>query len=478
LWPASSDAVTILMFPLLEMVTLFYKASAAAVTAALVGPTLQLLGPAALHVYKQEDVGILEKKSAWLTLSSWVLGLPGAIEQQSAPATAAAGNIIVRQAFQTAFQQQPRTCRAVLEAALRGFGGYAELNDFKSLGNTPEEQILCNFCSNKDWLLQLACKGQPAAASPAAGAAVTAAAGAAAGAAGGPSLLVSCIKLFEAVQSVQAPFTWQTLELAVQAAAISCAAAETAQQPQQQQQQQHDESGTGATAGDATSAAAAAAGWHWLCGRCLVLAGNMMQQCGSELDNRNASVLQVPVQCTSAEVLQSIAAAVQAIQNALRDQLNAAAAALPAGVESSRQQLLAALTAAGDATRSSSSSSSSSSRQDGRSPANAVSCMEDVSMAAAAAAGTLPGQQQLGPQLVAFGRAVCAVSPSSQCRNNPCCSSRAQLSEAALVGGKSCRCSACKVARYCSRDCQVRLSKKFFLSNCTADQVCCSAELA
>jgi hypothetical protein len=393
-------------------------------------------------------------------------------------AAAAAG--VVREAFSAAFQQQPRTCRAVLEGAFRGFDVVSESAEHQQ----NHLLQLQRFCNNKDWLLDLACSSTShnaaAAVSEAAKAAeeATAAATAACTAAGaaaavGHSLLVSCLKLFEAVQAVHKPFAWQAIELAVQVAAMSCAAATSAQQ---------DEAGA-ATSGNAhivasgsKPAAAAAAAWYWLCGRCLVLAGQMMQQCNEALQESAATVLQARVQQTPWAVFQGLAAAVTSMQGALEGQLGAAVAAQSASAAGTRAELLSTLAAAADecsqeleqllaADRSTTDETGSGSRginggssvRRGAYPA--VLCLQEVDRAAAAAAAAaalLEGRQGLAQQLVEFGAAVCGVSASSACCNNPRCSSKAQLSEAALVGGQGSRCSGCKVARYCSRDCQVR----------------------
>jgi hypothetical protein len=367
----------------------------------------------------------------------------------------------------------------VLKGAFRGFDEVSESEEHQHCNIL---QLSC-FC-NKDWLLELACNStsQSAAAVPAAAAvseaakaaeeataAATASSAAAAGSGGtavGHSLLVSCIKLFEAVHTVHKPFAWQAIELAVQVAAMSCAAAADALQ----------QDAASKASGDAQSSksAAAAAAWYWLCGRSLVLAGGMLQQCDAALQDSAATVLSARVQQTPKQVFAGIAAAVTDIQGALGGQLAAAAAVLPAGAGAARERLLFALDAAAaecseeleqllaaraaaDSTDNDGGGSTSSTEC---SPSPAVRCLQEVDTAAAAAVAAaeavLEVQQGLGQQLEAFGRAVCAVSASSACCNNPSCSSRAQLSEGALVGGKSSRCSACKVARYCSRDCQVR----------------------
>jgi hypothetical protein len=388
---------------------------------------------------------------------------------------------VVKKAFTAAFQQQHRTSRAVLEGAFRGFDEVSESPEHLQ-GNLL--QLSC-FCNNKDWLLHLACNSTsqsaavPAAiANEAAKAAEAATAAAACSTAVGHSLLASCIKLFQAAQAVHKPFAWQAVELAVQVATISCAAAAEAAQ-QDEEGKNAGDARSGASGSKSAAAAAAAASWYWLCGRCLVLAGMMLQQCDTALQDSEATVLQARVQQTPKQVFGGIAAAVTNLQSALGGQLDAAATAIPAGAAAARERLVLALGAAtaecsekleqlllaaraaaesvnDDETDSSSSSSggvgSASGR--GRSEYLAVQCLQEVDTAAAAAVPD--GQQGLGQQLVAFGRAVCGVSASSVCCNNPSCSSRAQSSEGALVGGKSSRCSACKMARYCSRDCQVR----------------------
>uniref|UniRef100_A0A383VIY1 MYND-type domain-containing protein n=1 Tax=Tetradesmus obliquus TaxID=3088 RepID=A0A383VIY1_TETOB len=61
----------------------------------------------------------------------------------------------------------------------------------------------------------------------------------------------------------------------------------------------------------------------------------------------------------------------------------------------------------------------------------------------------------LPQQLCAFAQAVAGRIPLSSACNNPGCVSLAQRSELLLVGGKSCMCSRCRVARYCCKACQV-----------------------
>jgi hypothetical protein len=71
-----------------------------------------------------------------------------------------------------------------------------------------------------------------------------------------------------------------------------------------------------------------------------------------------------------------------------------------------------------------------------------------AAVAAAAGAPSSSGQDplrpptpaQLGQQLSAFGKALCAALPSKRCCNNPGCSNLQLFSEAQLVGGKACMC--------------------------------------
>jgi hypothetical protein len=58
-------------------------------------------------------------------------------------------------------------------------------------------------------------------------------------------------------------------------------------------------------------------------------------------------------------------------------------------------------------------------------------------------------------QLRAFATAAAAVAVPNFC-NNPSCGNASGVSEAALVSGRSCICSRCRIARYCSRECQVQ----------------------
>jgi hypothetical protein len=54
-----------------------------------------------------------------------------------------------------------------------------------------------------------------------------------------------------------------------------------------------------------------------------------------------------------------------------------------------------------------------------------------------------------------LGAAVISQLPQPHCCNNPRCRNLDGLSEQELVSGRSSRCSGCKVARYCSRECQL-----------------------
>jgi hypothetical protein len=60
---------------------------------------------------------------------------------------------------------------------------------------------------------------------------------------------------------------------------------------------------------------------------------------------------------------------------------------------------------------------------------------------------------ELGQQLQQVGTALVMQLPQPLWCCNPRCSSLAQLSELALVGGKGCVCSGCRTARFCSREC-------------------------
>jgi hypothetical protein len=61
---------------------------------------------------------------------------------------------------------------------------------------------------------------------------------------------------------------------------------------------------------------------------------------------------------------------------------------------------------------------------------------------------------QLAKRLQQLASVVINQLPQPHCCNNPGCRNLEGLSEHELVSGKSSRCSGCKVARYCSRECQ------------------------
>lgn len=56
--------------------------------------------------------------------------------------------------------------------------------------------------------------------------------------------------------------------------------------------------------------------------------------------------------------------------------------------------------------------------------------------------------------LVSLGQ-VLSVFAVRHCCNNPGCSNITGLTEKGTVRGKGCSCSGCRVARYCSKSCQV-----------------------
>jgi hypothetical protein len=64
---------------LLHVVQSYFETSADTTTASLVGPTLHMLGPVALHVWKQ-DVSQRDKEFAWIQLSGFLLSLPASGE--------------------------------------------------------------------------------------------------------------------------------------------------------------------------------------------------------------------------------------------------------------------------------------------------------------------------------------------------------------------------------------------------------------
>jgi hypothetical protein len=83
--------------------------------------------------------------------------------------------------------------------------------------------------------------------------------------------------------------------------------------------------------------------------------------------------------------------------------------------------------------------------------AAAALCAVDVSSSSMAAL-TQQGQQCIG-HLKTAGSALTAVAHPCAC-NNPACLDVSRESELQLVSGKSCRCGGCRVARYCSKECQ------------------------
>jgi hypothetical protein len=64
------------------------------------------------------------------------------------------------------------------------------------------------------------------------------------------------------------------------------------------------------------------------------------------------------------------------------------------------------------------------------------------------------GSLQLAQRLQQLGAAVISQLPQPHCCNNPGCRNLGGLSEQQLVSNRGSRCSSCKVARYCSRECQ------------------------
>jgi len=90
----------------------------------------------------------------------------------------------------------------------------------------------------------------------------------------------------------------------------------------------------------------------------------------------------------------------------------------------------------------------------------------DGSEAAGRASGGLqaaqaaePPSAQLTQRLAAIAHALCTVPMPLAC-NNPFCVSLCGESELALVGGRSCVCSRCLTARYCSKACLAQHWKK------------------
>jgi hypothetical protein len=61
--------------------------------------------------------------------------------------------------------------------------------------------------------------------------------------------------------------------------------------------------------------------------------------------------------------------------------------------------------------------------------------------------------QQLTASLQQLGQVLTAFAVPLYC-NNPICRSATGPTEQSLVGGRSCICAGCRIARYCGRDCQ------------------------
>jgi hypothetical protein len=134
----------------------------------------------------------------------------------------------------------------------------------------------------------------------------------------------------------------------------------------------------------------------------------------------------------------------------------------------SRLQLLeTAVSVVGSLTEGSSSSSSAVLKASGYDMATLLSRLLRYACAAAAcypdlvkaaepggvAAAVVGNIARLISALEAVGRA-CSVFAVPHCCNNPGCSNMSGATEAAMVAGKGCICSGCKVARYCGKGCQ------------------------
>jgi hypothetical protein len=81
---------------------------------------------------------------------------------------------------------------------------------------------------------------------------------------------------------------------------------------------------------------------------------------------------------------------------------------------------------------------------------SAASDSSDPAAAAGSVCTTLAG---LAQSLRAFGAAASSIPVPDFC-NNPGCMTATGQSEAELVSGRSCVCGGCRVARFCSRECQ------------------------
>jgi hypothetical protein len=66
---------------------------------------------------------------------------------------------------------------------------------------------------------------------------------------------------------------------------------------------------------------------------------------------------------------------------------------------------------------------------------------------------TVATLKQIQEQLQAAGMVLVNFAHPHVC-NNPACGNLCGPSEAQLVGGRSCICGGCCIARYCGRDCQ------------------------
>jgi hypothetical protein len=278
---------------------------------------------------------------------------------------------------------------------------------------------------------------------------------------------VSTAKLLDAAQQMRLPVTYQIVELSMQVASISRTAA-AALQPDEQQQQQ--------------LAGSAAAGWLWLCGRCLLALADVLQQQDSStlVDTEGPDgLLQLSISLTPRAVFSNCVALVQGAGALLHSQLGAAAAAMPAAAATAAvQELVFALADAARQCNNALDSELSISAAADPAEDKHEDRPADITVSESSSRGNAPpsvlcirelqrvsSTLSVGQQLKSFAAALCGLLPNRQCCNNPGCGSCSGLSEAALVGGKSCRCGGCKVARYCSRECQVRCSVHSFANS-------------